>query len=56
MKFIIKQWPDQSATLMTENGYALATFDSLSEARYACAEWDRTHKERGYEVRTEAIR
>ncbi len=32
MNFIIKEWPDKSATLMTENGYNLATFNSLCEA------------------------
>ena len=45
MKFIIKEWPDQSATLMTENGYTLATFDSPAEARQACEEWRLLHQE-----------
>jgi len=55
MKFIIKEWPDQSATLMTEHGYTLATFDTLREAQTACEEWGRTHKEPDYQVLTEVV-
>ena len=44
MKFIIKEWPDQSATLMTENGYSLATFNTLNEAQRACEEWHKTYE------------
>lgn len=39
MEFIIKEWPDKSATLMTEHGYALSTFNSVGEARSACQAW-----------------
>ena len=53
MKFIIKKWPDQSATLMTENGYTLANFNTLDEAQSACEEWCRMHNERSYEVMME---
>ncbi len=45
MKFIIKEWPDKSATLMTENGYSLATFDTSMEAQLACDEWHKIHSE-----------
>ena len=60
MKFIIKEWPDQSATLMTGNGYSLATFNTPDEARQACEEWRRTYQEpsqrRPEPPPTEAIR
>jgi len=45
MKFIIKEWPDKSATLMTENGYSLATFNTSAEAHQASEEWRQTHQE-----------
>ncbi len=45
MKFIIKEWPDKSATLMTGNGYSLATFDTSMEAQRACDEWHKIHRE-----------
>jgi len=45
MKFIIKEWPDKSATLMTENGYSLATFNSSTEAHQASEEWRKSHRE-----------
>ena len=45
MKLIIKEWPDQSATLMTENGYSLATFNNSAEAQQACEEWRQAHQE-----------
>lgn len=47
MKFIIQEWPNQSATLMTANGYILATFNTLSEARHVCEEWHKVHKRPG---------
>ena len=60
MKFIIKEWPNQSATLMTANGYSLATFNTLNEARHVCEEWRKTHQEAGHRrlepPLTEAIR
>ncbi len=39
MHFIIKKWPDDSATLMTENGYTLANFSSVEEAKKVCRLW-----------------
>lgn len=39
MNFYIKQWPDNSATLMTENNTALWTFASVEEAQTACHDW-----------------
>ena len=44
MEFIIKEWPDKSATLMTENGYSLATFSSLNEARQVYEEWRKSQQ------------
>ncbi len=48
MDFIIKEWPDKRATLMTENGYNLATFNSLSEARQAYEEWRKSQQARDF--------
>lgn len=48
MEFIIKEWPDKSATLMTENGYNLATFNSLGEARQVYEEWRKSQQAREF--------
>jgi hypothetical protein len=56
MIFIIKTWPDQSATLMTENGYTLASFNTPNEAQNACEAWCRIHGERNFEILTEISR
>jgi len=48
MNFIIKEWPDKSASLMTENGYNLATFNSLSEARQVYGEWRKSQQARDF--------
>jgi len=34
MKYIIKIWPDKTATLVTNQGMTLVKFDSLEEARH----------------------
>ncbi|MHB8743125.1 MAG: hypothetical protein ACYC9L_08340 [Sulfuricaulis sp.] len=39
MKFFIKEWPDTTATLMTEHGQVIWTFSSMQAAIKACAEW-----------------
>ena len=39
MKFYIKEWADETATLMTEMGYVQAYFSSISDAKTACYEW-----------------
>ncbi len=39
MKFYIKEWNDQTVSLMTEQGNVLAYFSSISEALAACNEW-----------------
>lgn len=36
MYFFIKEWPDKSATFMTDTDQVLWTFTSLAEARQAC--------------------
>lgn len=38
MKFFIKKWPDDTATLMTESGQVIWTFSSMQEAIERCAE------------------
>ena len=39
MNFYIKEWPDQSACLMTAAGQRLFTFKSVDSALAACGEW-----------------
>lgn len=39
MNFYIKTWPDDTATLMTDNGQVLWSFHSLNDAVSACREW-----------------
>ncbi len=39
MKFFIKRWPDDTATLMTESGQVIRTFGSMQEAIEGCSEW-----------------
>ena len=37
MQYFIREWPDQKASLVAEDGYTLAVFDNLREAKYRCA-------------------
>ncbi len=39
MKFFIKEWSDDTATLMTEYGQVIWTFISRQDAIEGCAEW-----------------
>ena len=43
MKFFIKRWPDDTATLMTESGQVIWTFSSMQEAIRGCTEWVGAH-------------
>ena len=43
MKFFIKRWPDDTATLMTESGQVIWTFSSMQEAIQGCTEWAGAH-------------
>jgi hypothetical protein len=40
MRFFIKEWPDDTVTLMTEDGRVVWTFDSVEAAIAGCREWD----------------
>ena len=52
MKFYIKEWVDETATLMTEMGYVLAYFSLISDAQTACDEWYFVnHGEQKHEVK-----
>lgn len=42
MRIVIKEWPNRSATIMTEIGQVVWTFSSAELARAACREWFRT--------------
>ena len=39
MRVIIKQWPNRTATIMSESGQLIWTFSSTDEARRACRDW-----------------
>jgi hypothetical protein len=39
MKLFIKEWPNKTATIMTENGQVVWTFSNREIARHACQEW-----------------
>lgn len=39
MKFYIKEWDDNTVSLMTEMGHVLAYFPSIFDALNACEEW-----------------
>jgi len=39
MRLFIKEWPNKTATIMTENGQVVWTFSSSEKARHACQEW-----------------
>ena len=45
MKVYIKEWPNKTATLMTENGQVIWTFSSVAEARDVCRAWFRLSDE-----------
>jgi hypothetical protein len=53
MMFYLKEWPNRSATLMSEDGVVLWTFPTLEEARRVWRDWysvqeDRVHYHIGY--------
>jgi hypothetical protein len=39
MKLFIKEWPNKTATIMTETGQVVWTFSNREMARHACQEW-----------------
>jgi hypothetical protein len=39
MKVCIKEWPNKTATIMTDNGEVIWTFSSVTAARKACNDW-----------------
>ena len=45
MVFFIREWPNKTATLMTEDGVVLWTFTNVKEAEFVCEEWYRVQKE-----------
>jgi hypothetical protein len=51
MKFYIKEWDDQTVSLMTEMGHVLGYFPSVYDALQTCDEWYRYNtKELQHEV------
>ena len=39
MRVYIKEWPDMTATIISESGQVIWTFSSIEDARQACDEW-----------------
>jgi hypothetical protein len=39
MLVYIKEWPNKTASILSNNGQVIWTFSSTSEARRACGEW-----------------
>ena len=55
MSFYIKEWPDNTATLMTERGHVIWIFPSVEEAEIAAEDCDEIanveiYKESGIKV------
>lgn len=40
MRFYLKEWPDDTVTLMTETGRIIWIFDSVENAIAGLREWD----------------
>lgn len=43
MQCVIKEWPNKMATLMTEDGVVLWTFNNVEEARKVWQDWCSLH-------------
>lgn len=43
MQCVIKEWPNKMATLMTEDGVVLWTFNNVEEARKVWQDWRSLH-------------
>ena len=41
MNVYIQRWPDDSATLMFDDGTSVATYNTVNEALEVCEEWMR---------------
>jgi len=39
MQVIIREWPNKTASIMSENGQVIWTFSTVREARQACSDW-----------------
>jgi len=39
MQVIIKEWPNKTASIMSESGQVIWTFSTVREARQACSDW-----------------
>lgn len=39
MQYLIKEWPNKMATLMTEDGVVLWTFNNVKEAEKVWCDW-----------------
>lgn len=44
MYFYLKEWPNKTATLMSDNGTILWTFHNVEEAQKVCSEWYRVQE------------
>lgn len=54
MDFYIKEWPDDTASLLTEDGQVIWTFSSVEDAKSACNDlhfMNRQQSARPYTIR-----
>lgn len=57
MKFIIKEWDNNTISLMTETGNVLGYFPSIFSALSTCEEWYLwNNKEPKHEVKIQSIK
>ena len=52
--FYVKEWPDETASLLTQNGQVIGTFPSIEEAKTTCRDLHVANREgdnRRYTVR-----
>jgi len=49
--FFIKEMPDSTITLMTENGYIIGKFDSIDDTNDIFFEWSAPQEQQVYEAR-----
>lgn len=46
MQYLIKEWPNKMATLMTEDGVVLWTFNNVKEAEKVWRDWHSLKKQK----------
>ncbi len=50
MMVLIKEWPNKTATILTENGQVVWTFSNVAAACTACREWQGINTDENVQV------